>query len=721
MRTPPLVWYQLCWPREVAADQLIQVTRLLATTAGSPVVIEAVATNGHVDHRVAIPSGREGGVIHQLRAAIPGLATEKLDGRPDVRANRAVEVRLSTRNRPLRSDDPTGVSRALLTALAHIGDHEQLVLQWVLGRHIAPVAIPNRADTTLQMTWAALFLTAPAHGPRPMDPEMRGAIREKQGEQGWKMVGRLAVQAATRSRQRQLIRQVLGALKSAEAPNVGFWVRSTDPARLESASLPWYTPLRMNARELATVSSWPVGETGELPIAKVGSRLVPPSPAVRRSGRVVGESTFPGKDRPLSLTASDALRHLHVVGPTGSGKSTLLLNLIVQDIEAGRGVVVIEPKRDLIDGVLQRIPAERVDDVVVISPGDSGSKLVGLNPLLLDGRPPELAADQLLAIFHSLFASHWGPRTSDILGSALLTLARQPGATLMALPLLLSDRGYRRRVLAKIDDPIGLEPFWAEFEGWSDSQRAENVAPALRRIRPFLLRPDVRAIVGQARPMFRIRQVFTERKILLVDLSKGLLGSETAALLGGLVINQLWQATLGRSAIDPEKRHPVFVYTDEYQEYLKLPTDMADALAQARGLGVGFVLAHQHMHQLDPGMRSAVLANVQSRIAFRLSNEDARTMAAGSSLEPEDFQSLGAYQCYVQLVAGGAQQPWCSARSLLPIEPISDPETIRAVSRQTYGIDRDEVETDIRRLFDGTRSSTADDIGPRRRKVGGSL
>jgi hypothetical protein len=720
VRQPELIRYQGCWPRETAPEHPIQAFRLLATSAGYPVVIEAVGSTDHVDHYLAIPQGREGRVVPQLRAAVPGLSLELASKRPAFEFNRAVELRLSTKRRSLRTEDLAGVSRALLTALAHVGPHEQLVLQWILGPPLAAVAVPNRADSFMLQSWTKLFLNAPAHGPQPLDPEVRSALRDKHTEPGWKLVGRIGVKADTRSRQRQLIRQVLGALKSTQAPNVGFWVRSTDPARLEDATLPWLPPLRLNVRELAAVSAWPVGETSELPVSKVGSRLVPPSSAIARKGRIVADATFPGKARPLALMPNDALRHLHVIGPTGSGKSTLLLNLIVQDIEAGRGVVVIEPKRDLIESVLERIPAERMDDVVVISPGDrEATHVVGLNPLALDGRPPELVADQLLGVFQSLFAEYKGPRTTDILGNALLTLARQPGATLVALPLLLSDSGYRRRVLAKVDDPVGLEPFWAEFDAWSDSQRAENVAPALRRIRPFLMRPDVRTIVGQPKPHFQIRQVFTARKILLVDLSKGSLGPETAALLGGLVITQLWQATLGRATIEPNKRHPVFVYADEYQEYLKLPTDLADALAQARGLGVGFVLAHQYMHQLDPAMRSAVLANVQSRIAFRLSNDDARIMAAGSSLAPEDFQSLGAYQCYVQLVAGGSLQPWCSARSLLPALATSDPAAIRTASTSRYGLERSEVEADIRRLVRGTRDGAVGVIGARRLGSGG--
>ena len=479
----------------------------------------------------------------------------------------------------------------------------------------------------------------------------------------------------------------------------------------------WRMPLRLNATELSTVSTWPVGLTNELPIAVTGSRLVAPSAAIPKAGRVVGKATFPGRERTLALSPIDSLRHLHALGPTGTGKSTLLLNLITQDMAAGRPVVVIEPKGDLIADVLMRVPPERVGDVVLLDPADT-ERPIGLNPLALGGRSPELAADQLLGLFHSLYAAHWGPRTHDILGASLLTLARSPGMTLAALPLLLTDAGFRRRVVPGVVDPIGLEPFWTAFEAWSEPERVAAIAPVMNKLRPLLLRPELRAIVGQTRASFDLRRVFTERKILLVNLNKGLLGPETSALLGSLVVSQLWQAILGRAAIAPERRHPVFVYVDEFQDYLHLPLDFADALAQARGLGVGFGLAHQYMHQLDPAMRSAVLANAQSRVAFRLPSEDARVIAADGVLAPEDFQSLGAFQCYMQLVARGAVQPWCSAATLPPGKPSSDPALIRAASRECFGVDRAEIEADLHELFLGRRQAVGDDLAPRRRDAG---
>jgi hypothetical protein len=711
-----LVWYRLRWPREVTPEQVVQGFRLLASAGGRPMVIEAVGSGGAVEHRLALPSGYSGGVSEQLRAALPGLSIEELSERPALDIRHAVELRLSTGRRALRTDDPAGVSRALLTALADLHRSERVVVQWILARPVPAVAVPNRLVSLDRESWVGALLLAPFSPPKQIDPEVRQALRLKQREPGWRATARIGVTSGSAARERQLVRQVIGALASCEAPGVRWWVRVTNPKRVRDAVRGWRAPLRLNVQELAVVSSFPVGLTRELPVPMIGSRLVAPSSVIRRTGRILGRASFPGRERPLALTAADSLRHVHVLGPTGVGKSTLLMNLVVQDIAAGRSVVVIEPKGDLIADVMAQIPDKRMADVVLIDPSDD--QPVGLNPLALGGRSPELVADQLLGLFHSMYAGSWGPRTSDILGSALLTLARIPGMTLAALLVLLTDANFRRRVVSKVQDPIGLGPFWATYESWSEQQRSEAIAPSLNKLRPLLLRPEVRAIIGQSRPRFELRQIFTSRKILLVNLSRGVLGPETSTLLGALLVSQLWQAILGRTAVAPERRHPVTIVLDEFQSYLHLPVDLADALAQARGLGASFHLAHQYLHQLDPAMRSSVLANAQSRVAFRLPSEDARVLASGSALAPEDFGSLGAFQAYAQLVAGEAIQPWCSLTTLPAPEPISDPDEVRAMSRQRYGVDRAAVEAELHKLFVGRAGAVQDDLTPRKRAGG---
>ena len=189
MKAGPMVWYGLRWPREVTSEQVAQVFRLLATVAGTPVVVEAVGQHGSVTHRLALPSGQTG-VVNQLRAAVPGLAVEVSPQRAVQTMNRAVELRLSTRQRPLRTDDPANVSRALLTALAHVGHGEAVGLQWVLGRPLIPMAVPNQLDSLSHESWLGALLAAPFGAPRPVDGELRNALRVKQAEPGWRMVGR---------------------------------------------------------------------------------------------------------------------------------------------------------------------------------------------------------------------------------------------------------------------------------------------------------------------------------------------------------------------------------------------------------------------------------------------------------------------------------------------------------------------------------------------------
>jgi hypothetical protein len=710
-----LAWFRLRWPREVTPEQVSQLTRLLASAAGTPLVIEAVGSAGMVEHRLGLVSGRAESVINQLRAVLPGLSIESLGVRPAVRVSRLVELRLTTRLRPVNGDIVSS-NRALLTALAQTHKHEYLTVQWVLARRLPPRSVPSQVKGMGRESWLGAFLLAPFSSPPPLDGESRSRLSEKHGAPGWRAIGRIGVATRGSARQKQLIGALFGALRMSEAPGVRWWAATRNPKRLVDVSRGWRQPLHLNADELAAVSAFPVGSTGDLPVDMTPSRLMRPSKSIRRQGRVIGESIYPGMERKVALTPKDSLRHLHVMGPTGSGKSTLLLNLVAQDIAAGRAVVVIEPKVDLISGILERTSPERMNDVVLLDPTDT-ERSVGLNPLALHGRSPYLVADELLGLFHSLYESSWGPRTHDILGASLLTLAKL-NMTITALPRLLTDACFRRQVVAKVSDPVGLGPFWSSYEAWSEPQRIEAISPVMNKLRPMLLRPEVRATLGQ-KDDFDLRRIFTERKIVLVNLARGLLGPETSALLGSIVVAMLWQAILGRVAVPRERRHASFIYVDEFQNYLHLPTDLADALAESRGLGVGWVLSHQYLHQLGTSMRAGVLANAQSRIAFRLPNDDARAIASGRALTPEDFSGLAAFEAYAQVVADDAIQPWCSITTLPEGKAVSDPTAVRAASRQNYGVDRASVEAELHEHFSG-RSNGEDDLTPRRRPARGT-
>jgi hypothetical protein len=712
---PVLKWFELRWPREVDSEKLVNVFRMLAGSKATPVVVEAIGIDRGVIHRLALPEAAAPMLLAQMRAALPAIGFVKLESRPPVEVDRAVEMRLSTRSRPLDTKGSETVCRALLTALATVRNGESLVLQWQLVRAVAPLPVGSIAREPESGSLAGDVSRMLLGGSRPLDSEARSALRAKRSLPSWWVVGRIGAHADDLPRQRQLISQVVGALRSAETPGVRFVVRTTNPTNVSEVRKPWRIPTSLNIGELATVAAWPVGDTGSLPVAREGSRVLAPAKAVPSRGRVLGISTFPGRERAVAIGVRDSLRHLHVVGPTGVGKSTIELRLICQDIEAGRAVVVVEPKGDLISDVLARIPSERQGDVVLIDPTDREA-VVGINPLASNQHSPELVADQLLGVFHHLYAASWGPRTSDILHASLLTLARTPGMSLANLPQLLGDQNFRRRIVGRRNEPGVLQPVWQGGGAWSDAERVAAIAPVMNKVRPMLIRSSLRAVLGQSIPRFELQEVFSERKILLVNLAKGLLGPEAAALLGSIVVTQLWQVALERSAIPAERRHPVFIFLDEFQDFLNLPIDLADALAQARGLGLGLTLAHQHLGQLSPQMRSAVLANARSRVVFQLAAEDARTFAgADTTLLPEDFRTLGAFEAYAQLVAQDAVQPWLSLRTEPPTPATSDPNEVKTFSRSRYATALAQVDEELRLLQEGGRAT---DIGPKPRERG---
>ncbi len=415
-----------------------------------------------------------------------------------------------------------------------------------------------------------------------------------------------------------------------------------------------------------------------------------------------------GTRREVAQPLEDTLRHRHVMGVTGTGKSTLLARLVLHDITAGRGVVVIDPKTDLVDRILERIPPERLDDVVVLDP--SSPTPVGVNPLA--GVDPDLAADSVVSVFHSLFGSGLGPRSTDILHASVLSLARRGDAALTMVPLLLTTPGLRRSVVGRVAnaDPFGLGSFWATFEAWSDAERELAIRPLMNKLRQVMLRPSLRAVFGQRQPAFQLRQVFDERKILLVKLGKDSIGPEAASLLGSLLVNQLWQTALGRLSLHASQRHPVSLVIDEVQDYLRLPGSLGDALAQARGLGLAVTAAHQHRGQLGK-LLDEVEANAVTKLYFRLAARDAREVASthgGGLLHREDFLSLPAFHAYGQLLVAGALTPWVSlATERLPAA-LHDAGHVQQRSEARYGRSLDEVERDLLNLLDAPVSGVSE-------------
>lgn len=533
-------WMEIHWPQPLdRAHVRGLLTRLAADQNRGPLVFEVRAEAGRIRYLLR-SSGMPGVTLGRLLTKlVPGvIIAGPSAARADV--DRVGRVRIRQRQLALGADQDGEILRAILAALAAARDEEDvLVLQVVLGTAAVPILVPRDAlDPTASWTTALMV------GNRQAGSEVRASMQTKLSQYRFRAAVRVGASSGSDARRKLLLFGILAALRGIQSPGTKLDLVPKRRDAIDIGYLPLRQTLRLSPDEAAIFLAWPAADTDLPGLPSPHPRQVPPpSRYTPPTERIFAASTAPGTNAPLGIAAADALRHTHIIGPTGVGKSTLMLHLIAADIAAGRSVVIIDPKRDLGMDVLSLIPEERRRDVVVLDP--MLSQPVGLNPLSGDASAAPLVADNILAIFKGLFPSMFGPRTSDTLHGSLLTLASHPGATLTDLPALLTDASFRRRITARLDDPLGLEPFWAQYEAMSPGQQANAVGPVMTRLRQFLLRPQLRAVLGQAQPRFKLADVLTKKRIVIVTLNKGILGEQSAALLGSLIVSQLWQLILG--------------------------------------------------------------------------------------------------------------------------------------------------------------------------------
>jgi Type IV secretion-system coupling protein DNA-binding domain len=701
--------YRLTPPSGLSVDDVAAwLGRIAASTHASrfgllpmpPVALSVVATPGGIAHELAVPTSLESAVLSGLRATLPGVRIEELTGSQAATSFRplvAAEARLRGGRRPLAVERAEDTSAHLLASLLPLASGESIRLTWIITGAGTPA--PVRSD--LPVSGGPLDLLGANY---QIDSDELRAARLKQRSPQLHTVLRVGVMAGNRPAAYRLFGRIWGALRGMNAPGA-MVVRRLLPsfvvaARMQQSALPllrW--PFLVGSVELAGLLGLPFGGVQLPGVSRGSARQLPPATSLPTTGAVVGVSNYVGmSDRPLALRMEDRLRHLWTIGPTGTGKSTLLANLIVKDMAAGRGVVVVDPKGDLVTDVLARVPAARRDDVVLLDPSAT-DRPVGLNVLGMGGdeQARELAVDHLVHVMASLWRSSFGPRTTDVLRNSLLTLIHTRAAdgsahTLVELTELLLNPRYRAFVTRQATVPPSVRPFWQAYEQMSDNERAQVIGPSLNKIRSFTTRTSLRLMLGQSQGV-RLSDVFTARRILLVPLAAGRLGSETTALLGSLLMAGLWSATQERVAVPVEQRHPIFVYLDEFQTFMRLDVELAEMLAAARGYGVGLVLSHQYLSQLGADIKAAVLGTVRTQLAFALERDDARALAPRfAPLTEDDLSGLPAYEIALRAAVNGTTLTPATGKTL-PLSPaIADPAVLAERSRQRYGVPRADVE-----------------------------
>lgn len=416
----------------------------------------------------------------------------------------------------------------------------------------------------------------------------------------------------------------------------------------------------------------------------------------------IGKREVWGGTQPFGLSTEDRRRHCYVVGKTGSGKSTLLKNLIAQDIDAGRGVGLIDPHGDLAEEILNLIPKSRTKDVVYFNPADLAFP-IGLNLLTgstVDTRP--LIASGIVSCFKHIWGDSWGPRLEYLLYASVVTLAAVPSETLLGIPRLLTNAGYRRKILKGVTDPV-LAAFWQEFEQYDKRFRSDIIAPVQNKIGAILMAPALRNIVGQIRSTIDLSFVMDRGRIFIANLSKGKLGEDKAGLLGALLVTQFQLAALKRADIPEKERRDFSLYIDEFQS---IGTDVfCSILSEARKYRLNLTLGNQFTAQLRPAVRDAIFGNVGSIISFRTGVDDAEILARefGSGYVPASFSGLSNYEVIAKLLRSGeALEPFRGRTLPSPLHAdVSRLPTLIRASRERFSRAREQVESKIRRWFDG--------------------
>jgi hypothetical protein len=368
----------------------------------------------------------------------------------------------------------------------------------------------------------------------------------------------------------------------------------------------------------------------------------------------------------FGIRGEDRLAHMYIIGKTGSGKSTLIETLVRQDIKAGHGLALLDPHGDLVERVAAVIPKGRREDVIYFNVPDISGRLAfnPLEPTLPANR--SLAVSGLLEVFKKIWSDSWGPRLEHVLRNALWALMDQPTATLADVLRLLNDRTFRKKLVEQtVNEQV--RAFWLrEYEGYSSAFRAVIIAPIQNKVGAFLADPILNGILTQAKSAFDLRDVLDTGKVLLVNLAKGKIGEDSAALLGALLVTKIGLAGLSRADTPEQNRRDFFIYLDEFHTFTTL--SFATMLSELRKYRVGMILAHQYISQLDPQVRDAVLGNTGTIITFRLGAEDAQKI--GKEFSPEasalDLMTLPNYHIYLKLMVEGEVTRPFSGLTLCP-------------------------------------------------------
>lgn len=686
----------LTFPVELKPEQvtawLRSIVETLVKRTGSSfnretLVFETWSDSREITHRLLVSKSAAPHVTQQLRTHGRGISVVQDEERPTPEWTTGIELGMTSPTRQLTITDHGDVASSILGSVQSLEEDEVALVQWIIG----PPAHTKKNDP--RSAEFSILRSLAGHSAALKD-ELQDR-HEKLSEPNVLALCRVMVKAKPQ-RADNLVRNIEDALGAANSPSNKFARIKTNEQtlsdRANQAATPLHFPAQANITELSALIAWKIGGPHVAGLASAASRHLPATELIPRTGRVIGTSNFPGAPRPIAISREESLKHLHVLGPTGSGKTTLLTNLIASDMADGYGVIMIEAKGDLFKGALARIPSSRIKDTIILDVTERNLP-VGFN--ILEQGNPAAVIDQLYELFYSLYPDTRGVWMRELLYHGLHTLAEQGGMTFVDLDTLVSPRtkqeiAWAEELRRNVKNPE-LRDFWERWADLKDNEQERNAAPLHNRIWQLTSRPELRNIIGQSKSSFYMDDVIRDGKILLINLAG--VPKEAASIAGTLIMNAIWSSV---QRVKSEKSN--YLYVDEFQDFIRLPVGAEDMLAKARGFGLAFTLAHQHLGQLTDDIEAAVLANARSKIVFGLeSSDDARRMQkaiGGDSFTEHDFLNLDTYE----VVAKISTEKGSSLATLTtpPPSPVTGNwDAVLKQSREQYGRPVDDVKQQI--------------------------
>jgi len=676
---------------------------------GTPLSLEMASSNQFIKFYMVIPKFQKNLFESQLYAQYPDAEVEEVkDYLPDLKNAAVVQMKFKHWSiYPLNTyhNLEEGLLKTLSAILSKTENGEEVYFQLVLTR------IGSKWwDRGLHSLQYYLF------GGKSKTEDSKSPTEYKWSQDMYKGKLRVAYIAADKFTAEGKLKSLVGVFKALKGHNElkrkKYFVSREEllqsfKARIYESGDLW------NPVELATIYHFPYAGSIVSNVVKSTSKHAPAPDTLPIRGLIeedeasfFGETNYRNEKKVFGIKRIDRRRHLYVVGKTGSGKSRLLEMLLISDIQSGQGCCLIDPHGDLADELLMFVPKERIDDVIYVNPTDRDFP-IGFNPL----EPVESYEERqhlsrfFIAIFKKLFAENWNSRMEHLIRYITLALLETPDSNVLGITRMLSDINFRQRVIKQLQDPV-VKSFWTNEFSTSNEQFIDVAAvPIMNKVGQFISNPIIRNMVGQRKNMLDFDKFMNEGKIVIVNLSKGKLGEDNAALLGSMIITKIQQAALARAGIAEEQRRDFYFYVDEFQNFAT--EAFSSILSEARKYHLDLTIAHQYIAQLPDDVKATAFGNVGSIIVFPVGGDDAAylTKEFSPTFTADDMINLNVREMYIKMSIDGKQNPPFSGRTINVPKPEFDYSAdILDRTRAKYARNRVTVENEIAKWSSSSES-----------------